>query len=30
MRRGEEKLKECPRDIKIMIRHLVWSDPKNF
>ena len=29
MRRKELKLKECPTNMKIMIKHLVWSDPNN-
>ena len=30
MRRRELRLRECPTDIKIMIRLLVWSLPNNF
>ena len=30
MRRREQKLRERPTDIKIMIKHLVWSDLNNF
>ena len=30
MCRGELKLRECPKDIKIMIKQLVWSVPNKF
>ena len=30
MRRGELKLRECPTDMKIIIKQLVWSVPYNF